>query len=559
MEGGNITAFVEEERLTRVKHGGGSVHHPLQSIKEVLNIADLKLSDLDRIATSRNPDKKKHTRIDIAKRYFRSDLPPIERLYYSTVEPFKATHRSTDDLVSEIRNDIATHLDVPVRDVPEVVPLNHHLSHAASSYYFSGFDEGLAISMDERGDRYSTTIYRARHGEMERVESFSFHSSLGRFYAMITEFLGYRKNNGEGKVMGLAPYGEENPAIERVLDGYCEYGGGEYDVTDLTLRTYGDSERKLAEDLGFESRYWRGEITQEHKDLTYHAQSLLEDIVTDLVEHYVRETGIPNVCLAGGVALNCKMNKRVRELPVVDEIFVQPVANDAGGAIGAAGEVSQRAGHSVSKMTNVYHGTEFSAGEVAETLSDLKLSAEEPNDVYQYVAERLADEALVGWFQGRMEGGPRALGNRSILADPRTKESLHRVNEYVKHREEWRPFAPSMLPSAADRYLIGETSDAAWFMIDTYDTVNAARDEITAVLHPADNTTRPQVVLEETAPRYHRLLSEFRDATGVGVVLNTSFNDSGEPIVRTPREAVRDFFSMGLDVLVLGDRVLKKQ
>jgi len=358
--------------------------------------------------------------------------------------------------------------------------------------------------------------------------------------------------------MGLAPYGEYDESVATVFDRYCSSGNGDYDIEPFTYRSYDDCIRKLERDLGFERRYWRDEITQEYKDVAYHAQSLLEDVVTDLVSHHVDACDLSKVCLAGGVALNCKMNKRVRELPRVEELFVQPVAHDGGGSLGASLELCQRQGFDADEMTHVYFGTEYGPDEIVDTLNEMKISYSRPDDVVEHTAEALAKGHLIAWYQGAMEAGPRALGNRSILADPREEQSLDNVNRFVKHREEWRPFAPSMLPSDAERYLVGAPSNAARFMVDTHEVTDVARKEIPAVLHPSDKTTRPQIVFEETNPRYHRLLESFKEATGVGVVLNTSFNDSGEPIVRTPREAVRDFYSMGLDQLVLGDFVLRK-
>ena len=305
-------------------------------------------------------------------------------------------------------------------------------------------------------------------------------------------------------------------------------------------------------------RYWRDDIEKHHKDVAFHVQRAVEDIVTKVVKHHLKQTSLSNVCLAGGVALNCKLNKHVRELSRVDGLFVQPAANDAGGSIGASCMLSVDRGDPIRQMDHTYFGSSFDDSDVIETVDELKLNCERVDDAPSRAAERVAEGELVGWFQGRMEGGPRALGNRSILADPRSADSLDRVNEYVKHREAWRPFAPSLLPEAADRYLVGDISKAAHFMVDTYETTEAASEDIPAVLHPADQTTRPQVVLESTNPRYYQLIAAFEERTDIGVVLNTSFNDSGEPMVRTPWEAIRDFYAMGLDALFIQDVLLEK-
>lgn len=296
------------------------------------------------------------------------------------------------------------------------------------------------------------------------------------------------------------------------------------------------------------------EFTQWEKDLAYAGQKILEEIVVDITETYCRREDVGNVALAGGVALNCKMNKRVLEADAVDDVFIQPVAHDAGLAVG--GGMIDWQPDMVPNLSTVYWGPEFSSEAIEELLRINKIEYEKPDELEQRVAEQIADGELVGWFQGRLEMGPRALGNRSILADPRTVESRDRVNRFVKHREGWRPFAPSILESAVDDYLVdGRTAP---YMIKTFDTEDSRRDEIEAVIHPGDETTRPQTVREEQNPRYHRLLSEFQDLTGVPVVLNTSFNDSGEPIVAKPQEALKDFYGMGLDVLVLEDLLVEK-
>ncbi len=360
--------------------------------------------------------------------------------------------------------------------------------------------------------------------------------------------------NGEGKVMGLAPYGTENPEIERTLRRLVATGV-DYDVTDLTEGWgTGRGVRRLERAFGRPRQGTPGEFDQWQKDLAHVAQKLLEETVVDIAETYAGRLGVGNVALAGGVALNCKMNARVRESPVVEEVFVQPVAHDAGLALGA-GWIDRRPAD-VPKMETVSLGPEFAVGGIRELLETNKIPYGEPDDVARYAAERLAEGALVGWFQGRAEMGPRALGNRSILADPRTVESRDRVNRFVKHREEWRPFAPSMLEGAAAEYL--EDATASSYMIDAFDVRDERTDDVAAVLHPADGTTRPQTVSADQNPRYHRLISEFDRITGVPVLLNTSFNDHAEPIVTTPVEALKDFYGMGLDVLVLEDLVVEK-
>jgi len=558
VDDGEILAYVEEERITRDKHAHGEF--PVNAVTECLEIAGADLTDVAAIGLSRNYDNRKKATGRLARRALRSTHTPlVERLHDATILPLKQRVTMTNGTLRSLtRTKLARHLGTDADSVPPVQCLNHHRTHAASAFYPSGFDEALVVSLDNYGGHLSTVVYKGSGDELVSIKSFPRFNSFGRFYSDITDFLGFRRSNGEGKVMGLAPYGREDANIGRVIADYIEYGDGEYNTEALTYRETGDAVRKLERDLAVEQRYWREEIRQVHKDIAYHAQATVEAAVSDLVAHYLDRTGAENVCLAGGVALNCKMNKRIRELPGVSDMFVQPAANDAGGSIGAALALSVANGSTAAEMRHPYHGTRYTTAEIREELDSLKVSYEVLDDVEAKAASLIADGRLVGWFQGAMEGGPRALGNRSILADPRSVDSRDRVNRHVKHREEWRPFAPSMLRAEADRFLDGAISKAAYFMIDTYETTERAREEIPAVLHPEDETTRPQIVDADRNERYHGLLRELKAETGVGAVLNTSFNDSGEPIVRTPREAVRDFYSMGLDDLVIGDVLVQK-
>ena len=382
---------------------------------------------------------------------------------------------------------------------------------------------------------------------------------MGHFYGAVTEYLGYRAFNGEGKVMGLAPYGEVRDDIAARFREAATFGA-DYDVSGLLSNSSRANAERVADLLGRPrvepSPDGDPSFDAFHKDVAATAQALVEESVTGVVRRYASRLDTGNVALAGGVALNCKVNKRVMELDAVEELFVQPVAHDGGLVIGAGWLESSPT--DIEPMSTVYWGpTPASDREaVEEFLRGAKLPFERVEDAPRYAAERVADGDLVGWVQGRQEMGPRALGNRSILADPRTEASRDRVNAGVKHREAWRPFAPSMLADAAETYL--ENAEPAPYMIKTFDTDPEHREDLTAVVHPGDGTTRPQTVTEAQNPRYYRLIETFASITGVPVVLNTSFNDHGEPIVTTAREAVRDFYATGLDVLVIGEFAVEK-
>ncbi|WP_076607931.1 carbamoyltransferase family protein [Natronorubrum thiooxidans] len=545
-EDGTPVFGIEEERLTREKHA--SETFPTNAIEACLEYRDLEFADLETILLPYDPSLRSRIRSHYLTDALRAPglarkLSALEGTIVTEAQSRLAPTKQIERRLAEI--------DTPV---PPIELRSHHRCHAASAFHPSGFDEALVVTIDAKGEYDSTVVWRGDETGLTRVHTYEHPNSLGLLFAVITEYLGYRMFNGEGKVMGLAPYGEENPAIERTLRELIDVGP-EYDVTEVTKRWgtgYGVS---LLEDVFDRPRKSSPEtFDQWEKDLAYTAQKLLEEIVLDIVQAYSGTVETGNVALAGGVALNCKLNKRVREATVVDDCFVQPVAHDAGLALGA-GWIGQDPA-SVETMSTVYFGPEYGRAEIESRLETNKIAYAEPADLEEYVAERLANGALVGWFRGRAEMGPRALGSRSILADPRTAASRDRVNRFVKHREEWRPFAPSMLEDAADEYLVD--GRPAPFMIDAFDVRPEKMDDLEAVIHPADGSTRPQTVREGQHPSYYRLLSAFEDRTGVPVLLNTSFNDHGEPIVNTPTEAVKDFYGMGLDLLVLGDYVVEK-
>ncbi|WP_101298404.1 carbamoyltransferase family protein [Halegenticoccus soli] len=545
-EAGTPVFGIEEERLSRSKHAVNTF--PEQAIEACLDHRDLVLSDVERILLPYDPRLQRK----ILPHYIRDAMSPpgivgkLSALEQTAVTQAQAQFRPVHEITSRLA-DIGT-------PVPPIETRSHHACHAASAFHPSGFDRALILTIDAKGEYDSTVVWYGDETGLRRLRTYEHPNSLGLFFAIVTEYLGYRMFNGEGKVMGLAPYGNENPDIERTFRRLVSTGV-DYDVTDLTKRWGTDHGiAQLERAFGRPRNESPGDFDQWEKNFAYVAQKLLEETVLDIVETYSSRLGVQKVGLAGGVALNCKLNKRIRESPRVDDVFIQPVAHDAGLALGA-GWLDQSPSE-VPKMTTVYLGPEFSDEDIREMLETNKIPYGKPANLERYVAERLANGALVGWFQGRLEMGPRALGNRSILADPRTVESRDSVNRFVKHREEWRPFAPSLLEEAAPDYL--ENAAPSPFMIDAFRARDERKNDIAAVLHPADGTTRPQTVTAEQNPRYYRLISKFESITGVPVLLNTSFNDHAEPIVTTPVEALKDFYGMGLDTLVLEDFVIEK-
>ncbi|WP_330633152.1 carbamoyltransferase family protein [Halocatena halophila] len=543
---GDLCYAVEEERITRQKHAVDTFPH--NAIEACLDYGNLSMGDLDKIILPYDPS----LQTNILPHYIQTAL---------TADSWPKRLASLEEtVITQIRGklyptqQIENELSKIDGSVPQIETKPHHACHAASAFHPSPFDNALVLTIDAKGEYDSTVVWRGTGDGLDRIQTYEHPNSLGLFFGIITEYLGYWMSNGEGKVMGLAPYGNPNPEIESALREVIDTGV-DYDVTHLTRQWGTDPGIEQLEELFDRPRRTEGgEFTQWEKDLAFTAQSLLEEIVVDIVETYCRELETANVALAGGVALNCKVNQRVIESELVDDVFIQPAAHDAGLALGAGW--LDHSPDEIEPLETVYLGPSYPIDEIRERLSENKIDYYEPANLERYVAEQIADGALVGWFQGRLELGPRALGNRSILADPRTADSRDRVNEFVKHREGWRPFAPSMLESAVEEYL--EPARSAPFMITTANVKPEKQDEITAVLHPTDGTTRPQTVRKDQNPRYHTLLEEFEAITGVPVLLNTSFNDHAEPIVMTPAEAIKDFYGMGLDCLVLENIVIEK-
>jgi carbamoyltransferase len=365
-------------------------------------------------------------------------------------------------------------------------------------------------------------------------------------YEQITDKLGFRRHSGEGKVMGLAAYGTP----DRNGLPFVNWDG---DIPVI------DGPQRKAFVKSLKPRKQEDPITSEHKNLAATLQYTLEQAVQRMTEWLYKQTGLRRLCLAGGTALNCSMNGKLALLPWVDEIFIQPAAYDAGTALGATLSVYvEKTGQRPDwRMEHAYWGPEFSNEQIEETLQAFQdLHYYRSNDIFSETARLLAEGKIIGWFQGRSEVGPRALGNRSIIADPSRPEMKDRVNNQVKHREPWRPFAPSVLEEAVGRYVTKPI--ASPYMILAFDTKTESREEIVSASH-VDGTIRPQTVSRATNPRYWQLIKRFEELTGIPVVLNTSFNVDSQPIVNAPQEAVDTFLNCGIDVLAIGDFLVWKQ
>jgi carbamoyltransferase len=431
--------------------------------------------------------------------------------------------------------------------------VDHHLAHALSAYSYSGFDDASVVVMDGRGAWEATSIWRGRDGRLEHVLTIPFPDSLGYFYSEFTEYLGFQRNSDEWKVMGLAPYGK--PGVD--LRAFIEPEAAPYKVHARALVANGASPFAEMVRLLGPRRIPEGEIDERHKEVAYAVQDACEIAMMSVVKMAIEKTKSHNVCLAGGVALNSKANGKIAISGLVDKIFVQPAASDDGVALGAA--LARYIGGGgrlpMKPMRHAYLGPEFDDATIENALRTYKLNYKRLSDTAATAAELLSKGKILGWFQGRMEFGPRALGNRSILADPRDPEMNAKVNNAVKFREWWRPFAPSLKKETAGEYLEG-ASDSP-FMILTAQVRPEKRGVIPSVTH-VDGSARPQTVEREINPLYWRLIDEFGKRTGVPVIMNTSFNLRGEAIVHTPTDAIRTFFSSGMDALVIGSFLVEK-
>jgi carbamoyltransferase len=541
MQDGRVVFATEEERLSRLKKDAS---FPRLAIQAALDHAGVSFDQLDAVAFgwNRPGSTPLHTlRSTLTGRLPRSAPYVVHSLLTMGRELQQGNGRRS------LRRSFGVVEGMPVLDI------DHHASHAWSAYALSGWDESLVVVMDGRGAHQATTLYHARGETLKPIKVFEHPNSLGAFYEAFTDVLGFERQNDEWKVMGLAAYGEPTYDLSDVLQ--VTDRGYNADAHLLCGRTWNDLAPMVAR-FGPRRNPELG-ISQDDKNLAASAQKALEDAVFALVAEGIRLTGCRDVCFAGGVAMNSKANGRLLASGIVRDLFVQPAATDDGAAIGAAIGAHAALNRPVPRyrLSDVYLGPEFSDDEIGVVMQTYKLKGFRVADVEATTARLLADGNIVGWFQGRMEFGPRALGNRSILADARRADMKDKVNESVKFREGWRPFAPSCLEEAAPQFFEG-CNDAP-YMILTFDVLPEKRDVIPAVTH-ADNTARVQTVSRETNPRYWRLIDSFAKITGVPVIMNTSFNLRGEPIVCNPKDAVRTFYSSGLDFLVMGNYVIAK-
>ena len=574
---GKITAAAQEERFSRVKHDS---RFPINAIKYVLDENKVKLSDIDFIVFFEKPflkfERLLETYLAFAPRGFKSFSMsmPIwlrEKLFQKKL------------IYDELRN-----IDQDFNNIIKIKFSEHHYSHAASAFFPSPFEDAVVLTLDGVGEWATTTVSIGKGNNLEIIKEIHFPHSLGLLYSAFTYYTGFKVNSGEYKLMGLAPYGKptyKDLILKNLIDvkndgsfklnmSYFNYATGLTMTNKKFANLFGQKERKPEKEM----------LTQFHMDIASSIQAVTEEIALKLTRNLADEYKIKNLCMAGGVALNCVANGKILKDKVFDNIWIQPAAGDAGGSLGAAlaywhKELKKpRIYNSKDNMMGSYLGPRYQNKQIENELNKLKgvykkLSNEK---LTEEVASLLSKQKTVGWFQGRMEFGPRALGGRSILADPRSETMQKNLNLKVKFRESFRPFAPSVLREDVKNWFdlkfdspymlfVAELKKSLQISMNDsqknlfgIDKLNIKRSSIPAVTH-VDYTARIQTVHRETNPRYYDLINEFKKITSCPVLVNTSFNIRGEPIVNTIEDAFRCFMGTDLDILVCENFILYKE
>jgi carbamoyltransferase len=574
VEDGRIVAAAQEERFTRKKHDASFPHN---AIGYCLDAVGAKLSGIDHVAFYDKPflkfERLLETYVAFAPRGFTSFKMAIplwlkEKLFQKSL--LRKELKTFDEEIS----------------VEKLLFTEHHLSHAASAFFPSPFEKAVVLTMDGVGEWATTSAALGDGNKLEIFQEIHFPHSLGLLYSALTYYTGFKVNSGEYKVMGLAPYGEPKYAklildnlIDLKPDGSFRLDMSYFDYcTGLTMTS-----ERFAELFGEPVRAPDKLLTDFHMDMAASIQAVLDEAVLRLTRSLAKQTGARNLCLAGGVALNCVANGKVLRDGKFDNIWIQPAAGDAGGAVGAALAAYHQFKDQPRKaavhdgMSGAFLGPQYAQADIEQRLkaAGARFTVMSEGAMVEATAKSLADQLAVGWFQGRMEFGPRSLGARSILGDPRSPTMQKNLNLKVKYRESFRPFAPAVLrEDVADWFELESDSPYMLLVADVrkdrrramnsaeqllfgIDKLNVSRSEIPAVTH-IDYSARIQTVSEATNPLFHRLLKEFKRLTGCPVLVNTSFNVRGEPIVCTPEDAFRCFMGNELDLLVIGNCVLGK-
>lgn len=539
---GELLVALEEERFSRHKH---TWRFPENAIRKCFEITGLDINDVDHVAVSIDPTKDISKKIVYALGLGTRAMPFVRHEFlgiYSKTRYLKKWYRDT----------------WPAR-MPQLHLVNHHLAHVVGSYYVSPYENAALLSIDGSGEWSTTLLGEMKEGQFSCFSESLFPHSLGSFYETATQFCGFRPNYDEGKTMGLAPFGDASVFAEkmsRLVDIDAE-GRVDIDLRYFAYQNAGHNRigQKYIDTFG-EPRT-DGPIEAHHENVAAAAQKVLEDRVLQMCRILEQRSKADYLVVAGGVSLNSVMNGRILRETRFKDLYVMPAAGDNGTSIGAAYYVYN---HKLKNKKRFFHsnpfvGTEYSDEQIEKTLKECKLSYEKSDNICEDAAQILHEGNIIGWFQYKMEIGPRALGSRSILADPTNPDMKDKINREVKHREAYRPFAPSAIAEVRNKYFDIEVE--APFMLKVCMVRDEYQSQLPAITH-VDGSARLQTVREETNPLYYRLIKAFGERSGIPVVLNTSFNIMGEPVVESPLQAIRCFFSTGLDVLVIGSFIIRK-
>ncbi len=574
---GEIIAAAQEERFTRKKH---DERYPFNAVQYILNTSKLKLGDIDHIVFFEKPflkfERLLETYLAFAPRGFKS---------FSLAMPIWLREKLFQK--NFLFNLLCQH-DPKFKDIDKIKFSEHHFSHAASAFYPSPFEEAVILTLDGVGEWATTTLAIGKKNNIEMLKEIYFPHSLGLLYSAFTYYIGFKVNSGEYKVMGLAPYGKpiyKEKILQNLVDvkkdgsfrlnmDFFNYATGLTMTSKKFSKLFGQPIRRPDKDL----------LKQFHMDIAASIQAVTEEIVLKLSKNISEKYKIKNLCLAGGVALNCVANGKILKEGIFKKIWVQPAAGDAGGSLGAALaywhqelEKVRVVKSKIDGMKGSYLGPSYNEQEIEKTLKSLGAKFEKygEKELIDKVATELNNEKTIGWFQGRMEFGPRSLGARSIIADPRSDKMQKELNLKVKFRESFRPFAPSVLREDVNSWFDLNTDSPYMLMVADIkkriqipmsendqklfgiEKLNVKRSSIPAVTH-VDYSARIQTVHEETNPKYHKLLKKFKDITGCPILVNTSFNIRGEPIVCNVKDAFKCFMGTNLDILVCENFILHK-
>lgn len=547
-----IQCVLEEERFNRIKH---TWEFPKQALQQCFSQTSTPIHTIDHFTFFWNPQTEIVRNIGHFIKFFPASLNLLRSKAVNNGLPFMQRIMSKRTIGQNIRSQFQ------LPRVPKIHFIEHHLCHAASAFFISEFEEAAILTIDGRGESTTTLLARGQGNKIQKLSEIRIPHSLGHLYAAVTSYLGFKPFSDEWKVMGMSAYGKSTYVHDfKDIIQLNKNGQFKLNLKYFQFHTHGQEKwvsPQFIDQFG-QPRFPHETLEQKHYDIAYALQKLIEETGVALAQALYKITQQPNLCITGGVALNCLMNRAIIEQTPFQKFFIQPIANDAGTSLGSALYYYHHILNKPRKLLfdSIYLGPGYSTDEIRTCLDQHKINTYRSKDVCQETAQFLNQGKIVGWFQGRMEAGPRALGNRSILADPRDSKIKDRLNRFVKKRESFRPFAPSVLEEKVHEYFLMPKGQMSPYMILVGDVRDEKKPFLPAVTH-ADGTARVHTVSKKTNPKFWQLIYEFEKITRMPIVLNTSFNDN-EPIVCRPEDALKCFQHTEIDILVLEDFIVTK-